>query len=94
MCVVQRSQKQKRERERERTRRREKNARDTISFFMFFFLTPLLFARTQSAFRRNSQSFFVGMSTLFFFFFCVSFFKNFSQNLSDADALAKNDKTV
>jgi len=31
------------------------------------------------------------MSTLFFFFFCVSFFKNFSQNLSDADALAKND---
>ena len=75
MCVVQRSQKQKRERERERerTRRREKNARDTISFFMFFFLTPLLFARTQSAFRRNSQSFFVEMSVLFFFFFGLVF---------------------
>jgi hypothetical protein len=55
MCVVQRSQKQKRESETENATRREKNARDTISFFMFFFLTPLLCGDA--------------MSVLFFFFF-------------------------
>ena len=81
MCVVQRSQKQKRERERERERDDEKR------------MLAILSRSLCSSFLRL---FFVEMRCQFFFFSSslVSFFKNFSQNLSDADALAKNDKTV
>ena len=63
---------EERERERKRTRRQEKNARNTISFFMFFFLTPLLFVRKQRAFEETLA--FLWRCDAFFFFFFVSRF--------------------
>ena len=97
MCVVQRSQKQKRERE------REKENATTRKECSRYYLVLYVLLSYASSFRAYTERFSKKLSKLFcgdvilrsfFFFFCVSFFKNFSQNLSDADALAKNDKTV
>ena len=92
MCVVQRSQKQKREREKENATRREKNARDTISFFFtfVFLLIDLFFSRVHRAlFEETLKAFLWRFS--FFFLLWSRFLKIFFSNLSDADALAKND---
>jgi len=86
MCVVQRSQKQKRERERERER--DKKRKECSRYYLVLYVL-LSYA---SSFRAYTERFSKKLSKLFcgdamkFFFSSsslVSFFKNFSQNLSD-----------
>ena len=93
MCVVQCSQKQKREREKENaTTRKECSRYYLVLLYVRLSLVDLFFSRVHRAlFEETLKAFLWRCDEVLFFFFFGLVFKNFSQNLSDADALEKND---
>ena len=99
VCNVHKS---RRERERERERDDEKRMLAILYLVLLYVRLSLncdLFfsrAHRKALFEETLKSFFVEMMRwkVLFFSSCVSFFKKIFSNLSDADALAKNDSVT